>query len=734
MVVTDPPREAFSLGRWRIRGRPRVTMSTVEPLWPMLIMIGVLAGLALIVVSTPIAGRGDYGQWLMTSRHYLGEGVPDYRTITALPPVIPVLLALIRVAVPDPVVALHVINVILLMGTGIGFYLSGALLLGSRWAGAFGAVLGLLVTDRFLELFAFGGLLQAGSLLCVGVSVGAFARAGRETRVRHRWWLLGTGAMALAAFTHVGTGMIAVPTGLAAAALAAVALRRVGWRGLVRALLPLLLAVGGVAAYWLLVLLPASGDYLTNPASLAYRGPGRLLDSLFSYGPTTAVVAIGSIAIVAGCLAELRGRRIGGWLFLLTWIGVTWGALLYSVVSGAATDYPRFATPLLAPLVVAAGGGVWQLLEIGNRWLMPDRPRLAGSLLAPAVLFLAAIIAAPLTVGRYERQAAVYQPRDAASLTAAVQWLDAEIAEGSAVLTEVRDGKWVEGLTGRPALFSQAVRYAFRPTEWQRSADADTLLRSVATVTSGRISAQYTTMATTLEDMRVPTDLLLRVNHGGEFVDVLRLPPATTRVTGRAVDVTAADLVPLRVRDHAAERRAGIATVWGLATDPEFSFTQRVTAYEDGTTLRIAQAAPGHRISTELVPRPGITITSLAVTGPQAVACFTSFGGSAPCIRVHPAQEGARITETAAGSLRVTSVSSRLDVLVTALTSGEASVELGLLLPAELADAHDLGAALLYEPDPAYASRRTRLDALGFEEARAFGPYRVLIREEATSS
>jgi hypothetical protein len=732
MVVTDPPSEAVPVGRWRTGGSSRVATNTVEPLWPMLITIGVMAGLALIIVDTPITGRGDYGQWLMTSRYYLSQDVPDYRTITALPPVIPALLALIRVAVPDPVMALQVISLALLVGTGTGLYLAGALLLGSRWAGAFGAVIGLLVTDRFLELFAFGGLLQLGSLLCVSVSVGAFARASRETQVRYRWWLLGTSAMALAALTHVGTGMIAVPTGLAAAALAAVALRRVGWRQLARPLLPLLLAVGGVAAYWLLVLLPASGDYLTNPASLAYRGPGRLLDSLFTYGPTTAVVALGSIAIVVGCVADLRRRRISGWLFLLTWIGVTWGALLYSVASGAATDYPRFATPLLAPLAVAAGGGVWRLLEVGSQWLVRDRLRLAGSLLAPAVLFLATIVAAPLTVGRYERQVSIYQPRHAASLTAAVQWLDAEIAQGRAVLTEVRDGKWVEGLTGRPALFSQAVRYAFRPIEWQRSVEADALLRSVVTVTSGRISAQYTSMAA-FKDGRVPTGLLLRVNHGGEFVDLLRVPPAATDITGDQGVVTAAGLVPVRVREHAAERQAGIATVWGLTGDPEFSFTQRVTAYQDGTTLRISQVAPGHRISTELVPPPGITITSIAVTGPQAVACFTSFGGSAPCVRIHAAQDGARVTETTDGTLRVTSDSSHLDVLVTALTSGDASVGLAVLVPTELVARHDLGAALLYEPDPAYASRRLRLEALGFEEARAFGPYRVLIREEGSS-
>ena len=49
-----------------------------------LLLIG--ATLAFLVARMPIDGRGDYGQWLMTSRSYLGQTVPDYRTITALPP------------------------------------------------------------------------------------------------------------------------------------------------------------------------------------------------------------------------------------------------------------------------------------------------------------------------------------------------------------------------------------------------------------------------------------------------------------------------------------------------------------------------------------------------------------------------------------------------------------------------------------------------------------------------
>ncbi|MEX1157068.1 MAG: hypothetical protein WED12_07860, partial [Chloroflexota bacterium] len=46
--------------------------------WPLLLLGSVLLGCAWVLATTEI-GSGDYGQWLMTARPYLGESVPDYR-------------------------------------------------------------------------------------------------------------------------------------------------------------------------------------------------------------------------------------------------------------------------------------------------------------------------------------------------------------------------------------------------------------------------------------------------------------------------------------------------------------------------------------------------------------------------------------------------------------------------------------------------------------------------------
>jgi len=82
---------------------------------------------------------------------------------------------------------------------------------------------------------------------------------------------------AFAALSHVGAGTIAVPVGLSAAGIAAFRLRWLGWPVLRHGLLPVIIALAGIGLYWLLVLLPAGRDYVTNPASLGYRRPARLL-------------------------------------------------------------------------------------------------------------------------------------------------------------------------------------------------------------------------------------------------------------------------------------------------------------------------------------------------------------------------------------------------------------------------------------------------------------------------
>jgi len=269
-----------------------------------LIVLALLAGLSLIVVSTPIIGRGDYGQWLMTSRYYLGSGVPDYRTISALPPVVPAGIALVRTLIADPVIALQLLNVLLLVGLGASFYLFAVVLLDSRLSGLIAVAAGLLVTDRFMELFAFGGILQIAATIFMILAATSLAKASRGRTPARHWWYLGGGLMTLAALTHVGTAAIAVPTALVVAGISSWRLRAQGWPAIKSLNGPLVAGLGIIGAYWLLILLPSSREYVTNPASLAYRGPERLFSSLVSYWPTTILLVGGATGIAMGAWRE----------------------------------------------------------------------------------------------------------------------------------------------------------------------------------------------------------------------------------------------------------------------------------------------------------------------------------------------------------------------------------------------------------------------------------------------
>lgn len=534
--------------------------------------------------------------------------------------------------------------------------------------------------------------------------------------------------MMLAALSHVGTAAMAVPMALSVAAISSYRLRSIGWAEIKRLNMPLAAALMIIAAYWLIILLPSSREYVLNPASLAYRGPERLFSSLVSYWPTTIVMIGGAIGIAAGVWNEVGRRRVGGFVILLACALVPWAALGYSVVSGAATDYPRFATLLLAPLVIGLAGGVIRLLAIAT----PPVPRFWRTRLVLAAVGLLLVVTSPLAVGRYARQASVYQPRDASALSAAVAWIDEALGDSSAsVLTSVRDGKWLEGATGRAALFSQPVRYAFRRAEWQRSVDADAVLRSTATLSNGYFRVMFTGHANA-DDATVPAGLLLGMNHGGEYVDLLRTLPTDGFVHGAFGTVAVSDLAPVRSVPASGTQSARITTVRSSGAEPEVSFTRRVTIWRDGTTLELKDSSPGNTLETVLKPPAGMALLGVSGDARNATICFTRVGDGDPCLRMEVTQEDATLDVTD-GALRVKTVTSdELQILVTALTAGPPSVDLRILDPARLVNEHEIGAALLYADDPAFESRARRLESLGFTEAMSAGPYRVMLHQRPT--
>lgn len=701
------------------------------PWLPALMALAVVVGLGAMLASTSIIGRGDYGQWLMTSRYYLGEPVPGYRSVPGLPPFVPVLLALVQLVVRDPIAALQVVNVGLMAGLAASIFTVGAVVGRRPLVGALSVAIGMLITDRFLEMFAFGGLLQAAAVMWTAFAIAAFTRAGREQGVRRRWWVLGSMALALVVLSHVGAGTVAVPTCLAVAGISLLRLRHLGWETMRKALVPIFIGLALIGAYWAVVLLPASGDYVTNPASLGYRGPSRLFSRLFDSWPTAMVIVIGTVTLGVGSVAELLRRSADRHVVLLTWAAAAWGSLAVAVASHSSTDYPRFAPVLLAPMVPACALAALAGARLIAVYLHRQAPRVRASAWLSICVGALVVVAIPFAVERYERQTVTYQPLDATSLAEAVAWVDGALpASDLSVLTAVRDGKWLEGMTGREALFSLPVRYAFRPSEWQRSVDAESILRSTAAMTNEFFFVKYTDQVAGPEGPE-PTGLLLSVNHGGEYVEVLRIAPRDTRIASVHGTATLADLQPSGVRRTLAEREVAIRTDWhGAMGAAEVQLTQVVSLVRDGATLRMTAIASSGTPEMTLSALPSSGIRVLDISGREANICFTQIGASQPCVRIWTLQAGAVLEPSEAGGLRVRSGGSRLDLFVTARTAAGPSVGLGLLDPMQLLDAHHVGAALLVASDPAYAFRLHRLEALGFAEVHRVGPYAILVRSD----
>lgn len=693
---------------------------------PAIIAIATIIGLASVIALTPVTGRGDYGQWLMTSRFYLGESVPSYRDIPALPALVPVLLAGMQVLLRSPEAVLQVANLLTLAGFGVAFYLGGRVIGGTRLTGAMALAVGLLVTDRYLELLAFGGLLQGAALVFLTLGVVSLFHAGRTQR--RRWWVVGALCLGALAFSHVGTALVGIPIGLVVAAIAALPLRRAGWQTILRTLAPLLVVLGIAAIYWLLILAPASAEYIRNPASLAYRGPDRLIAALFSYWPTGLLVVLGVVGTAVMLIEDVRARRPGGGSVVGAWLIVAWGALAVSTVTGAATDYPRFATVLLVPLVIAAAD-----VSIRSARLVAGSISASSwSVAVTSTSFVLAVIivAAPFAVNRFARQASVYQPRDAASLSSAVEALGKALPANAAVITSVRDGKWLEGTTGREALFSLPVRYAFRPVEWQRSVDADVLLRSFGAISNGYFLAEMTGRSGT-DGTVTPDDLLLAVNHGGEFVDLLQASRADIALRSDEGVTPASRLTPGGSDSTAGSSQVSVTSRWHADNGSGVTLAETMRAWQGGTTFDLVDQATNASVSKTLRAAAGTAFTTVAASGREARVCFATIGEDEPCLRIWAAQPDAAFTSTP-NSLTVRTASQRLELHVTALTAGAPSVGLAYLDPASLVDEHGIGAALFYAPDPSTEARMQRLRSLGFDRELRFGSYVALIRGPAS--
>lgn len=706
---------------------------TPTGLLPVASAAGAILVVAGLVALTPI-GSGDYGQWLMVSRAFAGESVPAYRALGDVPPLVPLLIGFLANLTGDGMAALHATAFVLVVGLGFAFFAAGWALDRRPATGLLVAVLGLLVTDSFLDLLAFGGLLQAAATACVVASVAAFMRSLVEPRRERAWWVLGCVALFATCLTHVPTATAGLPVAVGAAGLALIPTTGATWRERVRQAWPLGVMFSLIAGYWVVVIAPASLGFVANPASLAYRGPERALEVLVDYPPTLVICLLGaaSLALWARELLARRAALRSPGTVLLLWAVVAWAAFGLSALSRASTDYPRFVPILLAPLAVAAAGA---LTAMGDA-LRRRRPGAFTGERGFAAIALSVALVAPFSVAGYQTEASGYQLTDPAALEEVATWADTHLVAGSTILAPVREAKWIEGLTGRSSLFSSQVRYAFRPVEWARSLAADALYRTNLTLVNESFGLLLMDGVAT-KDGQQPRTLSIAANHGGENIELLRLVAASSVVLDASGATLASlpALLPAGLDLERATDRLAVTTRWtGVRQGTPLDYRQGV-ALERGSdsfvfTAAVEGAQPVAALRLELRPPSGVAIVDVAVSGDSAIVTFARFGQAEPRLRIDV--PGGTIALNDAGGLGIQVPGRALSVTVTDLTAGGASTSLRLLDPAQLVAEYGVGAAILRH-DASYEARKARLELLGFHVAKAAGPYVVLIRSAAVA-
>jgi hypothetical protein len=344
------------------------------------------------------------------------------------------------------------------------------------------------------------------------------------------------------------------------------------------------------------------------------------------------------------------------------------------------------------------------------------------------------VVGAPLAVDRFKTEANGYQLRDAASLSQAVSWMDANLSPQATVLAPVREAKWIEGLTGRAALFSNAFRYSFRAEEWQRSLAADTLLRSRGALVNQFFFARLTADGS---DPFAARGLVVAANHGGEYLDLLTTVPGRTRILGAAPDqpilATLANLAPAGREVTITPAELQVTTSWtGERQGVPVTYRQSVMLRQDSSVLdlrlSIETTLPVEGLQFELRPAAGIRSSEVNVDGQVATISFIRIGSGEPQLRVVLAGSEGVLRPTATGGLRIRSSETQVRLLITDLTAASSpSVQLQWLDPEQLIERYGVQAVLLAR-DPTLDGRRARMEALDFQLVGDYGTYVLLVR------
>lgn len=476
---------AGTAGGQRIASQVTASARTFEPdlrafarrRWAELLAAGVTACVVLYLLRLftryPLPPGTDAGQWLTISRYYLGEHVPVDRTVSTVPPVVPLALAALTMVLSDrtlAIVALAAASYVAIAGLA---FLLGRRMTGDAAGGMLAIVLVAVAQGGLFDYFSMGAYPQLAGVVGMSACLLGLLRVAEDERDR-RGWLVISGGTLLTMFSHTPSATVLLPV-LACC---------LGWRLRVsddrgRVVAACIVSLAPVLVVWCgFLLLNGSSifGYANVAAAYDLKGPDKLFLGIWN-DPNERLIYGATLIALGGFLLSARDARLRAprRTMLVIWIAATVALILASAARHTNTDYPRFAAYLVVPVGVAAAAAIHYLAR------------------NPAVIAAVAVCVAALagqhSMYAFNRATSFYgMNANGAELTAAGDWLNAN-AQPGAITGGTREVKWLEALTGRDSLLYLPRIYITRPWEVDSAIAAEVLQRASAGVETGRFLA-----------------------------------------------------------------------------------------------------------------------------------------------------------------------------------------------------------------------------------------------------
>lgn len=437
------------------------------------IAVGVIVYMLYLYTRFPLPPGTDAGQWLAVSRFYLGENVPDGRSVATVPPVVPLILAVLSL-LGGSTGAIAGIAVLCYGLIATLAYRLGERLTGEASGGLLSLVAVAVIQNQLFEFFAMGAFPQLLGIAGMGLALHALLGLAKRSEDSSEWLAL-AGGTALTLFSHTPSATVLIP-------VLALCVAYVYYSSNDRAAMQrrAIVTLGPVFALWagfLFMNRDVIFGYAGVDAAYELKGPDKLVHIIWKDNTQRLVFMAGlaATAVLPFLIQDNQRKRLRGHpeVLLAIWTGGLIAIVAFAAARHTGTDYPRFIAYFVMPLGLAAAACVQSF---------KPNAAVVAALLVPVLLF-----GGHDAMRHFNTATRFYGVNERAeSLNEVASWLDARPGN-SGVIAGTRETKWLEALTGRDSLLYLPRIYITRPWEVERALEAEVVHRSSGGIETGRM-------------------------------------------------------------------------------------------------------------------------------------------------------------------------------------------------------------------------------------------------------